>query len=86
MNCQELCERVFREVYAPVLKRPPGEGGKDGPDLRCVREAVHAEGLLPDARPRHAMGAFELLRSIRSEEVKDLVRELDPNLGRGLAE
>ena len=31
-------------------------------------------------------GAFELLRSIRSEEVKDLVRELDPNLGRGLAE
>ena len=52
----------------------------------AVREAVHAEGLLPDARPRHAMGAFELLRSIRSEEVKDLVRELDPNLGRGLAE
>ena len=43
-------------------------------------------GLLPDARPRHAMGAFELLRSIGSEEVKDLVRELDPNLGRGLAE
>ncbi len=50
----------------------------------AVREAVHAEGLLPDARPRHAMGAFDLARSIGSDEVKDLVRELDPNLGLGL--
>ena len=52
----------------------------------AVREAVHAEVLLPDARPRHAMGAFELLRSIRSEEVKDLTRELAPNLRPDLAE
>ena len=43
-------------------------------------------GLLvaQDARPRHAMGAFELLGSIRSEEVKVLVRELDHNLGPSL--
>ncbi len=36
-----------------------------------MRESVHAEGLLPEVR-------------IGSEEVKDLVRELDPNLGTGL--
>ncbi len=42
---------------------------------------VHSEGLLPDAKPRHAMGAFDLIGSIESEEIKDIGRELDPNLG-----
>ncbi len=45
---------------------------------------MHAEGLLPDAKPRYVMGAFDLIRSIESEEMKDIVRELDPNLRPGL--
>ena len=46
-----------------------------------VRDALHADGLLPDAEWRPAMGAHDLIRTIRSDEVRTLIRELDPKFG-----
>jgi hypothetical protein len=49
-----------------------------------VSEALYAEGLLPDTTRRERMGAFDLMRTIKSSEARDLVRELDPTIMRDL--
>ena len=80
----------WSDVFEPQLQELEGASGhiQRSQLMRAIchsiREALHAEGLLPDTTRRERMGAFDLMRTIESSEARDLVRELDPTLGRYL--
>ncbi len=76
----------WSDVFEPLLQeleasRDHSQRARHMNDI-CgkIREALQAGGLLPDAEPRPRMGAWDLLRTIRSEEVRRLIVELDPTL------
>jgi hypothetical protein len=80
----------WSDVFEPQLQELEGASGhiQRSQLMRAichsVREALYAEGLLPDTKRRERMGAFDLMRTIESSEARDLVRELDPTLVRDL--
>ena len=76
----------WSDVFEPLLQELEAAGTHSERahhmNMICekVREALYADGILPDADRRPRMGAWDLLRTIRSENVRRLIMGLDPVL------